>query len=69
MPKIKISNKTKELIESFGLEKETDDKIIKRIYDFVVKEQLRKFLMSDENCISLDEARREVESKWPTKNN
>ena len=69
MPEIKISNKTKELIRSFGLEKETDDKIIRRIYEFAVKGQLRKFLKSDENCISIDEAIKLAEKRWPTKNN
>jgi len=67
MPEIQISNKTRKLIRSFGLEKETDDKIIRRIYDFAVKEQLRRFLMSDENCISIDEARKIAEEKWPKK--
>jgi len=55
---IQISNETKNLIGTFGTKEDTYEDIIKRMYDIAVKEQLRTFLMSDENCISLDEARK-----------
>ena len=54
---IQISNETKNLIGTFGTKEDTYEDIIKRMYKMAVKEQLREFLMSDENCISLDEAR------------
>ena len=54
---IQISNETKNLIGTFGTKEDTYEDIIKRMYEMAVKEQLREFLMSDENCISLDEAR------------
>ena len=54
---IQISNETKNLIGTFGTKKDTYETIIKRMYDMAVKEQLRQFLMSDENTITLEEAK------------
>ena len=62
---IQISNKTKSLISTFGTKEDTYEDIIKRMYDLAVKEQLREFLLSSENCISLEDARKELEKKWP----
>jgi len=38
---------------------------MKRMYSFAVKEQLKEFLMSSEDTISLDEARMRLSKKWP----
>lgn len=62
---IQISKETKALISSFGSKEETYEDIIKRIYARAVKDQLREFLMSSKNTISLDEARKELDKKWP----
>jgi negative regulator of replication initiation len=62
---IQLSEDLKEKIASFGSKGETYEKILRRIYGLAVKTQLREFLMSDENCISLDEFEKEVEKKWP----
>jgi hypothetical protein len=62
---IQISSETKKLISSFGTKEETYEDIIKRIYDLAVKEQLRQFLMPSKRYLSIDEARAEVEKKWP----
>jgi len=62
---IQLSNETKELISSFGTKKETYEEIIKRIYNLAVKEQLRQFLMPSERYISIDEAIKEAEKRWP----
>jgi hypothetical protein len=62
---IQISKETKELIGSFGTKEDTYDDIVRRLYDFAVKEQLRQFLYSSEDSISIDEARKELEKKWP----
>ncbi len=62
---IQLSKETKEKISTFGTKGESYDKIINRIYDFAVKEQLRDFLMSSKNTISLDEFEKEVEKEWP----
>lgn len=62
---IQLSSETKRMISSFGSKGETFETIIKRIYNFAVKEQLRQFLMSSENCISLEEFKKEINKKWP----
>lgn len=62
---IQLSNETKDKICSFGIKGESYDEIIQRIYSLAVKEQLRAFLMSGENYISIEEARKELEKKWP----
>ena len=62
---IQLSKETKDKIASFGTKGESYDEIIKRIYSMAVKEQLRDFLMSDEGFISIKEARRELDKKWP----
>lgn len=62
---IQINKKTKALISSFGTKEDTYEDIIKRMYKLAVKEQLREFLMSSENTISLKEARKRLNKKWP----
>ncbi|MBT4539784.1 hypothetical protein HOI26_02705 [Candidatus Woesearchaeota archaeon] len=54
---IQISSETKNLLNSFGTKEDTYEEIIKRIYSLAVKEQLREFLMSSKNTLSLSEAR------------
>jgi len=62
---IQLSKETKDKISSFGTKGESYDSIIKRIYSFAVKEQLRDFLLSSEGTISIEEARKELNKKWP----
>ncbi len=62
---IQLSKETKDKIASFGIKGESYDIILKRIYSFAVKEQLREFLLSSENTISLEKARKELDKKWP----
>jgi len=62
---IQIGKETKALISSFGSKEDTYEDIIRNMYKLAVKEQLREFLMSSENTISLDEARKELDKKWP----
>ena len=62
---IQLSKETKEKISSFGIKGESYDDILKRIYSLAIKEQLRDFLMSDEGYISIEEARKELDKKWP----
>jgi len=62
---IQLSKETKDKISSFGIKGESYDVILKRIYALAVKEQLKEFLMSDEGCISIEEARKELDKKWP----
>ncbi len=62
---IQLSKETKEKICSFGVKGDSYEDIIKRIYFLAVKEQLREFLLSSEGTISIDEARKELNKKWP----
>jgi len=62
---IQLSKELKEKIASFGSKNETYEQILERLYNVAVKEQLRIFLMSDENTVSMEEAIKEAERKWP----
>ncbi|MAH03884.1 hypothetical protein CMI39_03820 [Candidatus Pacearchaeota archaeon] len=62
---IQLSKETKEIIASFGHKEDTYEDIIKRLYSLAVKEQLREFLFSSRNTISIEEARKELDKKWP----
>ncbi|MBU1199147.1 MAG: hypothetical protein KKF46_06695 [Nanoarchaeota archaeon] len=55
---IQLSKETKNLIGTFGTKEDTYEDIIKRMYELAVKEQLREFLMSSENTLTIDEARK-----------
>ena len=62
---IQLSRETKDKISSFGVKGESYDEILKRIYAMAVKEQLKEFLLSSENTLSIEEARKELNKKWP----
>ncbi|HIG98095.1 TPA: hypothetical protein HA231_01580 [Candidatus Woesearchaeota archaeon] len=62
---IQLSDETKTLIGTFGTKEDTYDDIVKRLYNLAVKEQLREFLLSSENTITLEEARKRLAKRWP----
>ncbi len=62
---IQISNETKSLISTFGTKEDTYEDIIKKMYNMAVKEQLREFLMSSKNTISIGEAIKRAKKEWP----
>lgn len=62
---IQLSKETKDKISSFGTKGESYDDILRRIYVLAVKEQLREFLLSSDGTISIEEARKELDKKWP----
>ncbi len=62
---IQLDKETKDKISSFGVKGESYDEILKRIYSLAVKEQLKEFLLSSKNTISIEEARKELNKKWP----
>jgi len=62
---IQLTKETKEKIASFGNKGESYDKILRKLYDVAVKTQLREFLMSSEDTISLDDFEKEIDKKWP----
>jgi len=61
---IQISKETKELLNSFGTKEDTYEEIIKRMYKLAVKEQLKEFLMSSENTMTIEEAKKEHSKRW-----
>ena len=62
---IQLSKETKDKIASFGSKGESYDEILNKIYSLAVKEQLREFLLSSENTISITEAKKELNKLWP----
>ncbi len=62
---IQLSKEMKDKISSFGVKGESYEKILKRIYTLAVKEQLKELLLSSEDTISIEEARKELDKKWP----
>ena len=62
---IQISKETKNLISSFCTKEDTYEDIIKRMYSLAVKEQLREFLMSSKNTLTIEDARKRLSKKWP----
>lgn len=62
---IQLSKETRDKISSFGIKGESYEEILKRIYSLAVKEQLREFLFSSENTISIEKARKELDKQWP----
>ena len=62
---IAIRKDLKEKIATFGNKGETFSDVIERLYESAVKRQLHDLLMSEENTISIKEARKELDKKWP----
>jgi len=62
---IQLSNETKDKIASFGSKGESCDRILQRIYDMAVKTQLREFLISSEDTVTIEETIEEAKRKWP----
>ena len=60
---IQLSNETKTLISTWGTKEDSYEDIIKRMYEFAVKEQLRQFLFSSKT-ISLEEAGKRHAKRW-----
>lgn len=62
---IQLSKKMKKKLASFGNKNETYEEIINKLYNAAVKHQLRDFLMSSEECVSIEDAMKEADRKWP----
>ena len=61
---IRVSNKVKEKIATFGVKGESYETIINRIYDIAVNERLKQFLLPSENFSSIDDAIKRARQKW-----
>mgnify|MGYP001584571280 CR=1 FL=1 len=62
---VQLSKETKRKISTFGMKGESYDEIIRKIYSLAVREQLREFLLSSDGTISIEEARKKLDKKWP----
>ena len=62
---IAISNKIKEQIKEFGNKGETYSEILARLLASARKRMLHDILMDETDTVSIEEARKEVEKKWP----
>jgi len=60
---IQVDVETKEKLQSFGRKGESYQKIINRLYNIAVQEQLRDFLFSKE-AVPIDEAIARAKAKW-----
>ncbi len=58
---IQLSKETKKIISTFGSKEDTYEDIIKKMYKMAVKEQLRDFLMSSEDTVTIDQARKMID--------
>ena len=61
---IQLSKEMKKKLASFGLKGESYEDILRRIYDYATQEQLRRFLMSDEGYVPIEDAIKEADKKW-----
>ncbi|MBS3085113.1 hypothetical protein J4225_00305 [Candidatus Pacearchaeota archaeon] len=62
---ISLPNELKNKIKEFGNKGETYSDIISKLLDSAIKRQLHDLLMNEEGTISIEEARKELNKKWP----
>ena len=62
---IAITKDIREKIKEFGSKGETYSDILLKLYKSACERQLHDLLMDANDCISLEEARRELNKKWP----
>ena len=65
MTTIAITKDTKAKISEFGNKGETYSDILIKIYNAAKKTQLRDLLMDEADTISVEEARKKLNKKWP----
>jgi len=65
MNTITISKKVKEQIKKLKNKGESYSKVISRLIKSARERQLHDLLMNTNNCISIEEARKELNKKWP----
>ena len=62
---IAITRDVKADIMEFGNKGETYSDIIQKLLKSARERQLHDLLMNEEGCISIEEARKELNKKWP----
>jgi len=62
---IALTKELKEKIQEFGNKGETFSDILQRLYNSAVQRQLHDLLFNEEGCVTIEEARKELNKKWP----
>ena len=62
---IAVPMSVKERIAEYGMKGETYTDVLERLLKSARERLLRDVLMDTSNCISIDEAIKEAEKKWP----
>ncbi len=62
---IAVSKELKERISEFGNKGESFSDILERLLKSAEQRLLHDILMSKEGCVTIEEAIREAEEKWP----
>ena len=62
---IAVSNEVKNEIMEFGLKGETYSDILKRLVESAKKRMLHDLLFNEEGTVTIKEARKEAEKRWP----
>lgn len=62
---IAISREVKEKISEFGNKGESFSDILERLLKSAEQRLLQDILMSKDGCVTIEEAIREAEEKWP----
>ena len=62
---IAIRKDLKEKIMEFATKKESYSDVIERLLKSAEQRLLHDVLMSEEGCITIEEARKELNKKWP----
>jgi predicted CopG family antitoxin len=62
---IAIKHELKKKIMEFGMKGESYNDILERLVESAKERQLHDLLFNEEGTVTIEEARREVEKKWP----
>lgn len=62
---IAIPMKLKENLQAYGTKGESYSDILARLLQSARERMLRDCLMDTTNCVTIEEARKELEKKWP----
>ena len=62
---IAVTREIQEGIKELGIKGETYSQIIARLIASAKKRQLHDLLMNEEDTVTIEEARKEVEKRWP----
>jgi len=62
---IAVRKELRDRISQFGVKGETFSDVLERILKSAQQRMVHDILMNTEDCITIDEARKELNKKWP----